>query len=179
MSPSWLGNVFWSKRDSSIYIKPYGTVSEAFAGVHRGPQEGESLDIDFTKQLRGKEARLSIHESGQVHAYCDKERTIGIQTPPLFRSHRRHLATIGVWSHSGLPEVAQLNVGSHPDVVLQEGAEYLPLVWIVLFCGMDEYDLPDHKLKLRMDRVSLSGRPIFFAWRVRGEDKTGEMPVSS
>lgn len=117
-----MGMIAFSKRDASIFITPFAATGKYFFGLSGIPETEKSRDIKYKEQLTADKApKISIHQSGQVHAQIGRERAGPVNTQSLERWQGEHIATLGVDIFRGLKEFGKVpcNTASRAFFVIQ------------------------------------------------------------
>jgi len=100
--------VFFTKRDTSIYLVPYARSGKFFYGDGSLAEKEVQKTFRYDEQfLTDKQPKISIHESGQVHIYApgdDAAPLAGPLTiPHLLDLKGEHIATVQTESVEALP----------------------------------------------------------------------------
>ncbi len=92
-----------------MYLFPYGTTGHYFYGSQTMAEEEVSHTFNFKEQFQGdKIPKLSIHETGQVHVYIEKQKKAGpLQSIPLRELRGEHIASVSIDAFEKLPEHRQ------------------------------------------------------------------------
>ena len=94
----------FTRNDASIYLFAYARHGNYFYGG-RSLLERQAQDtFDFTQQSESKDIpKLSIHQSGSVHAKVGKVPVDPLRISPLATLRGQHIATVCADSFGGLP----------------------------------------------------------------------------
>jgi hypothetical protein len=169
-----VAKIRWSSRDASIYILPYGPEGTlGHVGVHDAvPPEG-SFTFDFLSQGAGMHPKLSLHQSGQVHATCEGYSTWPVFSAPLFSPGGGHIASIVCLNPEQLPEFATQPRGlPRVDVVLDLPSRYTTM-HVALFANIVEDRLPECPIRLRLIRPSMP-MPLHIGIQFRGDNAASD-----
>jgi hypothetical protein len=118
----------FSRTDASIYLFAYAQHGNYFYGGRSLLERQVEDTFDFTRQLTSKDVpKLSIHESGRVHA---EVRTVSIKplkNPSLASLRGQHIATVCADSFSGLPpfngNVRNSGATIHHVIAVEKGVD--------------------------------------------------------
>lgn len=97
-----LCKLVFSNQDASIYIIPYGPSNRYAVGVGAIGAHQDSVKYDAEGAELERVPKLSIHQSGQVHANAGAHRVGPISIPPLEAWRGAHIATILAETFHGL-----------------------------------------------------------------------------
>ena len=107
----------FSNKDSSLYIFPYAPNNKYFLGSRSMPETKFEEKVHFRDDLSSTDVpKISIHESGQVHAISGKNRVGPLQTSPLSDLRGEHIATVEFDDFSILPEYTAKPKESGKDI---------------------------------------------------------------
>jgi hypothetical protein len=153
----------WSVGDASIYLIPYipgdGMI---FGGLV--PKAGpEPVTFEFATQLSGSWGKVSLHQSGQVHATVDSGRTPAVHGEAL-----DHVATITCFSPDGLPEVTKAQGPPKADLVLTTDDPSWTATQVPIFVTSDPRRHSEHKFRLCLRRPTLD-TPLYVTLNPRSE----------
>jgi hypothetical protein len=169
---SWAGP--GNPTDASLYIRPYvGPQWTARASVNALPPYAASQAVATdTAPAVFREAKLSLHHSGQTHAYiAEDRRTVPVMGLRLDDPAGGHVATIVAFDLAGLPLLETEPSTQAPDIdllVLAPGQDGNYKLNVALFVGTDEaamreqHQLPEEQFLLRFDREGMQ-TPLFIA----------------
>lgn len=166
-----VATVALSKSDASLYIAPAipsGWV--VHAGTTKMPNaDGPSSTWDYSQQLTGsRHLKLSLHDSGRTHAVVDDEETNPLFGPPMTGSEGGHVATIAVFSPSGL-ELTRPRTGSSSstDLVLTCPT---PDRWTSTHISLHICPTKESATKMHrvVETVGFGGQPTWLGIWVRG-----------
>ncbi|MEU8132130.1 hypothetical protein [Streptodolium elevatio] len=174
---SWAGP--GNPGDASLYIRPFvGTNWTAKASANTAIAPNASADV--TAQLLHRKAKfgepkLSLHHTGQTHAYVGpktKHRTQPVQGPRLDHPAGGHVATITCFALEGLPPLGRPLSADPPDIeILVPGpGQDTARLSVALYSGTDEdamrqrYPFLQSTTLLRFDRLGMP-TPLLFGLR--------------
>jgi hypothetical protein len=116
-----LATLTWTSNDASVYILPYVPESGvAYAGTMMIPGPGGTNKMNFTRQLRGTNPKMSLHESGRCNVVIQADGAIPISLfgRPLIGSGDGHVASICSFDVTRQPTVEALRSIPKPDGIL-------------------------------------------------------------
>lgn len=165
-----VAKVRWSNTDASIYIWPYGPEGgRGYVGLHDAIPPAGSFTFDFASQGAGMNPKLSLHQSGQVHAICAEYSTRPIFSAPLFSPAGGHIASIVCHNPEKLPDLTAQPKGlPRADVVLEMPLRFSAM-HVVLFANIVESRLPKCPIQLRLVRSSMP-MPLHIGIQFRGDN---------
>ncbi|GGJ11133.1 hypothetical protein GCM10010121_021870 [Streptomyces brasiliensis] len=167
--------------DASLYIRPYlggGWTAKGAVEPSVAPNSTTTMTAQRHRDAKFGEAKLSLHHSGQTHAYVgprEKQfRLPPIQGPRLDDPSGGHIATITCFDLAGLPMLDRplSTAGPQVDVVAPAPGEETSRLHVALFSGTDEeamsarYPFLRSAPVLRFDRMGME-KPLFFGLRAR------------
>jgi hypothetical protein len=166
--------------DASLYILPYSPATDrgAFIGIVRSVPRS-TWTLDFSAEPYGPNPKVSIHESGRVHAAIDGHRTPPLLGARLDASGGGHIATITCFDHRGLPIFTdQPQPAPELHVVLRDppGACFAVHMPIYVSTGLADLDKWNCQLRVKFQRPTLEC-PLFVGVRIRGSGESGDPGV--
>lgn len=168
-----LGKIIFARADASVYLVPYGATGRYYYGRSGFSEEQIDHTFDFTEQEAATRApKITIHESGQVHAYVGNSAKVGPLTiPPLTSYPAGHLATIQAVAIAGLAhhKKAPRSSGREVDwrVQADEGEDNCRLV---IRLHSNQPETQRGLLSIQVQRPSLP-RPLFLTLEAHAHDR--------
>jgi len=130
--------VFFTKRDTSIYLVPYARSGKFFYGDESLAEKKVQKTFRYDEQfLTDKQPKISIHESGQVHIYApgdDAAPLAGPLTiPHLLDLKGEHIATVQTESVEALPVIpgSPKTTGPEIDIVYDSAGKDMRVKFII------------------------------------------------
>jgi hypothetical protein len=108
-----------------MYLFRYGKTGRYFYGSQKIGEIEISRTFNFKEQLQGDRIpKLSIHETGQVHAYIGGQKKAGpLQAIPLARLKGEHIASISIDAFEKLVEHREELKTTGPELDVVIGAD--------------------------------------------------------
>jgi hypothetical protein len=103
----------FSNRDASLYVIPYGPTNRYAVGVGEIDAGAATVDFDVHSEALDHMPKLSIHQTGQIHADAGGQRVGPVYVPPLPAWRGAHLSTVLAENFDGL--------ATHDGAVRTEG----------------------------------------------------------
>lgn len=170
--------IAWSDADASIFLIPYvpgrGIV---YGGIASTPDPGTPHTFSFDGQLCGDWGKVSLHQSGRVHATVRSAGEL-IRSPPITALPLDHLAdgqvaTVSCFNPEGLPEVLDAQGPPDTDLVLTSNDVDWTATQIPIFVTSDPNRFEDHHFRLCFRRATLKS-PLYVTLRPRSESHPPE-----
>ncbi len=160
----------FSNNDASLYFFPCGQKGHFFYGNEVFAANEIEKNFDYKSHYQGKGyAKLSFHESGQVHVVCpDSPRTKPLLTSPLKDWRGKHMATVT----SDVKALSKQNGllrehGSRKDIVI-DVADEVKSVRLSFYCnGKSAVFNEDYPMNgfVTMQRTTTTS-PIYVGYKV-------------
>ncbi len=159
----------FSNNDASLYFFPCGQKGHFFYGNEILAADEIEKVFDYKTQYEGTGyAKLSFHESGQVHVVCpDSPRTNPLRTSPLKDWRGKHMATVT----SDIKALSKQNGllrehGSRKDIVI-DVADEVKSVRLSFYCNGKSPIFIDDPINgfIVMKRTSTTS-PIYVGYKV-------------
>jgi hypothetical protein len=112
----------FGQADGSLYVFPYAPNGRYFFGSRTLSERQSEDTFNFKEHLFSENVpHLSIHESGQVHAYIGEHRAGPLSIPHLSDLRGEHIGTISVDRFDGLGRIdgEPRQSTAEPDLVIQ------------------------------------------------------------
>jgi hypothetical protein len=165
--------------DASLYIRPYvgvGWTAKGSVDTALAPNAASAVAAERHRNARFDQAKLSLHHTGQTHAYIGphnaKYRLPPVKGLALDDPSGGHIATITCFDLAGLPLLGRplSSTPPHIEFVVPAPGQGTAKLNVALFSGTDEqamrarYPFLQGTALLRFDRENMP-TPLFFGLR--------------